>query len=80
MKRTEWGKSIDCFGLSIEADPSRVGKKNVKRFSYLDVTVVFLVYMEKLAVEIVIEIREVLGRSSDWGVMGEILWRALSDW
>ena len=29
VKIIDWMKSIDCFGLSIEADPSRVGKKNV---------------------------------------------------
>ena len=29
VKRTEWRKFIDYFGLSIEADPSRVIKKNV---------------------------------------------------
>ena len=29
MKRIEWRKLIDYFGLSIEAKPSRVGKKNV---------------------------------------------------
>ena len=29
VKRTEWRKFIDYFGLRIEADPSRVGKKNV---------------------------------------------------
>ena len=29
VKRTEWGKSIDYFCLSIEANPPRVGKKNV---------------------------------------------------
>ena len=29
VKRTEWRKFIDYFGLSINADPSRVGKKNV---------------------------------------------------
>ena len=29
MRRTEWRKFIDYFGLSIEADPSKVGKKNV---------------------------------------------------
>ena len=27
MKRTEWRKIIGYFGLSIEADPSRVGKQ-----------------------------------------------------
>ena len=27
VKRTEWRKCIDSFGLSIEADPSREGKK-----------------------------------------------------
>ena len=26
VKRTEWSKSIDYFGLSIEADPSKVKK------------------------------------------------------
>ena len=29
VKRTERKKFIDYFGLSIESDPSRVGKKNV---------------------------------------------------
>ena len=29
VKRTEWRKFIDYFGLSNEADPSRVGKKKV---------------------------------------------------
>ena len=29
VKMTEWRKSVDYFGLSIEADPSKVGKKNV---------------------------------------------------
>ena len=29
VNRTEWRKFIDCFGLSVEADPSRVGKNNV---------------------------------------------------
>ena len=29
VKRTEWRKFIDYFGLSIEANPSRVGEKNV---------------------------------------------------
>ena len=29
LKRTEWRKFIDYFGLSIEADPSKVVKKNV---------------------------------------------------
>ena len=29
LKRTEWKKSINYFGLSIEANPSRVGKNNV---------------------------------------------------
>ena len=28
VKRTEWRKFIDYFCLSIEADPSKVGKKN----------------------------------------------------
>ena len=32
VKRSEWSKSIDYFGLSIDADPSRVGKKNVYFF------------------------------------------------
>ena len=31
-KRTEWSKFLDYFGLSIEADPSRVGKNNVYFF------------------------------------------------
>ena len=30
VKRTEWRKLIDYFGISIEADPSNVGKKYVK--------------------------------------------------
>ena len=29
MKRNEWRKFIDYFGLSIEADPYRMGKKYV---------------------------------------------------
>ena len=29
VKRTEWRKFIDCFGLIIEAKPSKVGKKKV---------------------------------------------------
>ena len=29
VKINEWRKFIDCFGLSIEAYSSRVGKKNV---------------------------------------------------
>ena len=29
MKRIEWRKFIDYFGLSIETDPTRVDKKNV---------------------------------------------------
>ena len=29
VKRTKWSKSIGYFGLSIGADPSMVGKKNV---------------------------------------------------
>ena len=29
VKIIEWRKLIDSFGLSIEADPSRAGKKNV---------------------------------------------------
>ena len=29
MTRTEWRKSIDYFGLSIDADPSKVGKNNI---------------------------------------------------
>ena len=29
VKIIEWRKFFDYFGLSIEADPSRVGKKNV---------------------------------------------------
>ena len=33
LKRTEWSKIIiDYFGLSIEAEPSRVGKENVHFF------------------------------------------------
>ena len=32
VKRIEWRIFIDYFGLSIEADPSRVGKKNVYFF------------------------------------------------
>ena len=34
VKRIEWREFIGCFGLSIEADPSRVGKKNVYFFLY----------------------------------------------
>ena len=34
VKRTEWRKFIGYFGLSIEADPSKVGKKNVYFFPY----------------------------------------------
>ena len=33
VKRTEWRKFINYFGLSIEADPSRVGKKRI--FPYI---------------------------------------------
>ena len=29
VKRIEWRKFIEYFGLSIEVDPSKVGKKNV---------------------------------------------------
>ena len=29
VKRTEWSKFIDYFSLIIEADPSKVGKKNI---------------------------------------------------
>ena len=29
VKRTEWSKFTDYFGLSIEADPSKVDKKNI---------------------------------------------------
>ena len=32
LKRTEWSKFMDYFGQSIEADPSRVGKKNIYIF------------------------------------------------
>ena len=32
VKRTEWRKFIDYFGQSIEADPSRVGKKKIYIF------------------------------------------------
>ena len=32
VKRTEWRKSVDYFGLSIDTDPSRVDKKNVYFF------------------------------------------------
>ena len=32
VKIIEWREFIDCFGLSIKADPSRVGKKNVYIF------------------------------------------------
>ena len=32
VKRTEWRKFIDYFGLSTEADPSKVGRKNVHFF------------------------------------------------
>ena len=34
VKRTERKKFIDYFGLSIESEPSRVGKKNVCFFLY----------------------------------------------
>ena len=34
VKRTEWRKFIDYFGLSIEANPSRVGIKNKYVFLY----------------------------------------------
>ena len=34
VKIIEWRKFIDYFGLSIEADPSRVGKKKV-HFSHI---------------------------------------------
>ena len=33
VKIIEWRKFIDYFDLSIEADPSRVGKKNVYYFN-----------------------------------------------
>ena len=29
LKRTEWSKFIDYFGLIIEADPSNMGRKNI---------------------------------------------------
>ena len=29
VKKTEWRKFIDYFGLIIEAEPSKVGKKNI---------------------------------------------------
>ena len=32
MNKTEWRKFIDYFGLSIEADPYKVGKKNINCF------------------------------------------------
>ena len=32
VKRTEWRKFVDCFGLSIEAGPSKVVKNNVHFF------------------------------------------------
>ena len=32
VKITEWSKFIDYFGLSIESEPSKVGKKNVYFF------------------------------------------------
>ena len=32
VKRTEWRKLIGYFGLIIEANPSRVGKKNIYIF------------------------------------------------
>ena len=32
FKRSEWRKCITYFGLSIEADPSNVGKKNAHFF------------------------------------------------
>ena len=34
MKRTEWRKLIDSFGLSVEANPPKVGKKNA-HFVYI---------------------------------------------
>ena len=34
VKRTEWRKFVDYFGLIIEADPFRVGKKSVYFFLY----------------------------------------------
>ena len=34
VKRTEWRKFIDYFGRSIEANPSKVGKKNVNFSPY----------------------------------------------
>ena len=36
VKTTKWRKFIDYFGLSIEADPSKVGKKRIY-FSMLDI-------------------------------------------
>ena len=32
VKSIEWRKFIDYFGLSIKADPSRVGKKKIHLF------------------------------------------------
>ena len=32
VKRTEWRKFIDCFGLSIDSDPSKVNRKKVHFF------------------------------------------------
>ena len=29
LKITEWRKFVDCFGQSIEADPSKAGKKRI---------------------------------------------------
>ena len=36
VKITKWRKLVDYFGLSIEGDPSRLGKKNV-HFSILGI-------------------------------------------
>ena len=41
LKRTEWRKSTDYLGISIEADPSRVGKKK-KKFPYWIYTKTFI--------------------------------------
>ena len=40
VKRTEWRKFIDYFGLIIEADPSRVVKKSIYffRIGYIPIT------------------------------------------
>ena len=42
VERTEWRKFIDSFGLSIEADPSRVKKKKITFCPYLTYTKTFI--------------------------------------